>query len=132
MRPSKAADAGNEIQRSATIHQEVLRLLFRWQHVLRKIFGEDPFRRECKPLAVATIFNAMTPAVPYTLILTKYCISDIDYSQAATTLPLSTIIVLSSCFSVSPYSTLFHVTIRASFMSNSNTLTRLRYPPYPP
>ena len=88
-----------------------------------------PRRHTCKPLAVssnpqnATTFSPIIPAVTYTLSQTVLYL--FDFSQAATTLPLSTIIVLSSCFSVSPYSTLFHVTIRASFMSNSNTLTRL-------
>lgn len=88
----------------------------------------ERLRDKCMAVAIVLIghhnqsYDTSFPVYPRPLTV---CYLGLDSAQAAATLPLSTRIVLSSCFSVSPNSTLFHVTIRASFISNSNTLTRL-------
>ena len=122
-RPSKAVYLSSKVQRSPGRHKEVFYLVFVRQHILHH------FDTHVKPWRDPTISNAYDISFPiYTHPHTMSYLG-LDFCQAATTLPLSTSIVLSSCFSVSPNSTLFHVTIRASFMSNSNTLIRLWYPP---
>lgn len=84
-----------------------------------------PERRAENPGKVeAAMIGANYPRLDFV----SYLLSHSVVSYTGTTFPESTMTCSSSLFSVSPYSSLFHVDIRASLASISQTLMRRWYP----